>query len=156
MTSVSEIEKISSSDQEIKIEPRRRDYIHLLLQSDKPFKKVASYWRLMSDPVIHRISDISYQTKNEENLMLAGIKEEEYYKRTPEELLDYCRNYALGTGFIDGSMELSTVKHHIFPTYYIDEAIRNEINELSPELLTVLHTTDIMYGLFYLLEGYES
>ena len=156
LTSVSEISSINSSETSLAISPRRRDYIHLLLESNMPFKKNASYWRFMNDPVIHRISDISYQTNKEENLMLAGIKEEEYYKMKPDELLEYCKNFLLKLKLIDDSQELKTVKHHIFPTYYIEESVRNQINQISPEQLQILHTTDIMYGVYYLIKEYEA
>ena len=156
LTSVSEVRSIKSSDHNIDITPFRRDYIHLLLGSDKPFKKIASYWRLMNDPVIHRISDISYQTNKEENLMLLGIKEEEYYKMKPEELMVYCKNYLLGLKLIDETFQLQDIKHHIFPTYYIDEDVRDQINKVSPDQLQILHTTDIMYGVYYLIKEYET
>jgi protoporphyrinogen oxidase len=153
LTSVSEIETVQNSEKKIELVQDRRDYIHLLLASDEPFKKKISYWRLMNDEVIHRFSDISYQTDNKENLMLAGIKPDPFYEKTEEELADYCRQYLVKKKVIKADQDLRRIKTHVFPTYYIKEGLRDQINQLDKSKLELIHSTDIIYGFFRTLKA---
>lgn len=150
LTSVSEISRIESPNEEITVEQKRIDYIHLTLQLNKPLSKKISYWRLMNDPVVHRYTDISYQTKFEENLILVGIKGDSYYKMNEEELVNYNRDLMLKYGLISGDHTIENIKTHVFPTYYISGEVRNRINSIDPRI-ELLHSTDLIYGIEYLL-----
>lgn len=152
LTSVSEIKAVSSETKNIELVQDRRDYIHLLLSSNEPFKKKISYWRLMNDEVIHRFSDISYQTDNKENLMLVGIKPDPFYSKTEDELLEYCRHYLVKKKVLGSSQDLKRVKTHVFPTYYIKEGLRDQINSIDKNKIELIHSTDLIYGFFRILK----
>ncbi|MCB9224301.1 MAG: FAD/NAD(P)-binding protein [Crocinitomicaceae bacterium] len=152
LTSVSEIKEVNSASKKIELVQDRRDYIHLLLSSNQSFRKKISYWRLMNDNVIHRISDISYQTENKENLLLVGIKPDPFYSKSEDELTEYCRHFLLNKGVIVQNQSLDRIKTHVFPTYYIKEGLRNQINNIDLQKIELIHSTDLIYGFFRILK----
>ncbi len=151
LSSVTELKEITSASGSLVIPSRRLDYVHLLMESNKPLKRKISYWRLMTDPMIHRITDISYQTKHCENLYLVGIKPDAFIRRSEAELEKHCSDLFTRSGLTDESHTLKRIKTHVFPTYYIDEKVRENINQLHPKL-RLLHSTDLMHGFYYLLK----
>ena len=151
LTSVSEIGKVRALHEEINIEQKRIDYIHLTLQLSRPLLKKISYWRIMDDPVVHRYTDISYQTKNEENIVLVGIKGDAFDKMSEQELVDYNKTLMLKYGLIDQNYKLENIKTHIFPTFYLAGEVRDKINQIDPRV-ELLHSTDLIYGMQYLLQ----
>ncbi len=152
MTSVSEVQKISMKDQIIEMEQSQIDYIHFLIALSNPTNKKMSYWRLMNDPVVHRISDISYQTANEENLLLVGIKGDAYHSTSEEDLLKHCEKVFRSLKLIVPETSVEKLKTYIFPTYYINGQIRERINEISPSQIQLIHSTDLMHGFYYILK----
>lgn len=153
LTSVSEIKKVISEGKTIELVQDRRDYIHLLLGSDQKFRKRLSYWRLMNDPVIHRISDISYQTDLQENLQLVGIKPDPFYSKTEDELLEHCIAFLRKKRVIGKNQMLERLKTYVFPTYYIKEGLRDQINKIAPDKIELIHSTDLIYGFYHILKG---
>lgn len=156
LTSVSHIQQISKEDQLIELSHERRDYDHLLIQLNKALKKKVFYWRIMNDAVIHRIADISYQTKQEEYLILIGIKEEAFNSLSKEELKNHCFNYMKSKKLVDDTFSFDILKSYQFPTYYISGEVRSAINQISPEQCYLSHSTDFIYGSYYLLKEYSA
>lgn len=151
LTSVSKLERVVKGEQIIELNPRQVDYNHLLVQLNKPLNKAMTYWRLMNDPVVHRITDISYQAEHKERLLLAGIKGGAFNSKSREELVSHLRDLMKSLKLIDESHELTLIKTHHYPTYYSDAEAREKIAQLD-ERLKILHSTDLIYGLFYLLK----
>ena len=151
LTSVSEIKKIKRNDSEITLEQEQVDYIHFLLELSEPARKKMKYWRLMNDPVIHRISDISYQTHHEENLLLVGIKPEAFNSMTEEQLLKHCTSSFLDYKLIGKTTHVQKIKTYIYPTFYIKDPLRKQINELAPDQIELIHSTDLIHGFYYIL-----
>lgn len=150
LTYVSHVQKIILPDQTVTGVPRQVNYIHFLIKSDKPLKKKLTYWRLMNDHVVHRITDISYQTNSEENLFLVGIKGDSFEGRTETQLMGHVKNLFTSKKLIDINQTFELIKTHIFPTYYMNPDLRKILAEY-PERIESLPTTDLMYGLHYLL-----
>ena len=151
LTSVSKIQTIHKNGQSITVKPKQVDYIHYLLELNKPLNKKMTYWRIMDDEVVHRYTDISYQCHHEENLVLAGIKPDPFHSKSEEELLSHVINHMKGLKLIDDSHQIELIKTHLFPTYYSDKTAREEIAKLD-DRLQLLHSTDLMYGMYYMLK----
>lgn len=150
-TSVSSIKRISNSERSIDLTHRRRDYIHILVKSDKkPLKKV-TYDRLVNDSHMHRVCDISYQTNHKENLYLAGILEEPFYSTDNEILKDHLQAFLKKTKAISKDTNLELVKEHIFPTYYINQAEREQLESFD-DRIKLFYSVDLMYGFYYILK----
>ena len=152
LTSVSDIERIVCVNKTIDIRKKRVEYVHFLIQLNKPLLKKLFYWRIISDEVIHRMSDISYQTENKENLLLIGIKDNAFHAKTEGELLNHCILKLKRFKLIDESFDVEKIKTHVFPTFYIDEKQREEISNLVPKEIKLMHSTDMMYGMYHLLK----
>lgn len=152
MTSVSQLDYIQTAESRITIDSKQMDYIHFLVKTDRPLLKKLFYWRLIDDPVIHRISDISYQTDHKENLLLIGIKEDAFHAKKERELMLHCINKMKDLDLIDGEFELDLIKTHIYPTHYIDAAIREKLKNINSDQLNLIHSTDMMYGMYFLLQ----
>lgn len=152
LTSVSEIKHISANETSIELKQDRIDYIHFLLNLSEPCSKKMSYWRLMNDEVIHRISDISYQTEHKENLLLVGIKPQAFDTKSEQELLEHCIRAFKKLKLINPKTHVDLVKTYVFPTYYIEEEMRRQINELAPAQIELIHSTDLIHGFYYILK----
>lgn len=150
-TSVSSVKTLSKDKKLLKLQQNQINYIHLLVQSDKKPKKKATYHRLINDKAIHRITDVSYQSSNEEFLFLVGIHQEAYDSMEPSALVDHFRKYLLGQKIIDDGYQTKFVKEHFFPTYYISEEQREEVKNFD-ERIELSYSTDIMYGFYYILK----
>ena len=150
-TYVSHIKSLTLSNQEIKPESTQVDYIHFLISLDKPLLKALSYWRLLDDKIIHRITDISYQTKFAENLLLVGIKGTAYDKEKEATLVDHVASVLKNKKLINSTFRIEKIKTHIFPTYYLAKDTLQALAKY-PDQITLLHTTDLTCGFYFLLE----
>ena len=68
-----------------------------------------------------------------------------------KKLVDYSKNLMLKHGLIDTTHEVKNIKTHVFPTYYISGEVREEINQFDSKI-ELLHSTDLIYGIQYLLQ----
>lgn len=149
-TSLSNINYIKTKVDTIKIEKRKTSYIHFLIELNQKPKKLIQYHRLMSDPIIHRITDISYQTQNKEHLILFGIKDSAYQSHNQKSIMDYITTYMTRNKIIDSTYRVKLLKEHIYPTYYIKNEQREIIKDLDPRV-RLNHSTDLMHGMHKIL-----
>jgi protoporphyrinogen oxidase len=156
VTSTSHLNQITHHEKTIDVKNTKIDYIHFLISLNKGAKKTSPYIRLTSDSIIHRVADISYQTDFKENLLLFGIKEDGYHRQSREEILSHIRSYLESQNIIDKSYTLDFIKEHIFPTYYSTQKTRDSINKLDLSKIELIHSTDIMHGIYFLMERYAS
>jgi protoporphyrinogen oxidase len=152
LTYVSHIQKLIAPNATLVAAPRQVDYVHFLLSSDQPLQKKLTYWRLMNDPVVHRITDISYQSNHEENLFLVGIKGDAFHAQNENQLFSHVINLMRSLKLISSEQKIERIKTHVFPTFYMDKTIHNALMNY-PEKVETIPSTDLMYGLHYLLEA---
>lgn len=150
LTYVSQVKKLVLPAEIITTAPKQVDYIHFLIGSDKPLKKKMTYWRLMNDSVVHRITDISYQTNFEENLILVGIKGDAFHSQSEDQLFIHVKNLMTSIKLIGSDQTFELIKTHVFPTYYMDDSSHQSLANYKDKI-ELLPTTDLMYGLHYLL-----
>lgn len=154
LTSVSTIEKIITLDKTITINSVKKEYIHFLIRLNKKPLREISYHRLMLDPIIHRITDISYQTLYNEYLILVGIKEDAFAKNG-NTIFQYVSKVLNQNRIIDGTFNLELVKEYRYPTFYIEEEIKKDISIIDSRI-SLNHSTDLMYGFYHLLKGFKA
>lgn len=150
VTYVSGMNSLVIYDKPIEIKPRHVDYVHFLISLDKPLLKKLTYWRYMNDEIVHRITDISYQTEMKENLILVGIKGDAFHKKEESTLYKHVIDLLLRDKLINNSFQHQLIKTHVFPTYYLNAEAVNALKACQKQI-TSLHTTDLMYGFHYLL-----
>lgn len=150
VTYVSGIKSMIINNKNIEIKPRHVDYVHFLIRLNKALLKKISYWRYMNDSVVHRITDISYQTNFEENLILIGIKGDAFHKQDESLLFKHVTDLMRRDKLINEIHQCELLKTHVFPTYYLNYEAVHALKE-CPKQITSLHTTDLMYGFHYLL-----
>jgi len=155
LTYVSEVGSLKIFGKQIDIKPRQVDYIHFLVGFNQPLSKKISYWRLMNDPIVHRITDISYQTNFEEDLVLVGIKGDAYKANSEEQIMNHITELFKKYKLIDDTVKTEKIKTHFFPTHYLDETSIEQLKK-SSDKIDLLHTTDLMHGFHFLLEGLSS
>ncbi|MEO9534301.1 MAG: NAD(P)-binding protein [Crocinitomicaceae bacterium] len=153
-TSVSSFSKISNQEKELELSHSQRDYIHVLAKASKKPKYKATYHRLVNDPIIHRITDVSYQAQHKEHLFLAGILEDAFEKCNSEELTNHLKTYLIKNNVIDSETELTFVKNHVFPTYYIKPEDRKKLQNFDPRV-ECFYSIDLMYGFYYILKNHQ-
>jgi hypothetical protein len=154
LTYVSRIDRLTIQGTEHKVNVRAVNYIHFLIQTNKPLLKKMTYWRLINDHVIHRITDISGQTNLEENLVLIGIKDGAFHTSDEKTLLEHCRAFFKNYGLIDDTFQFEKIKTHLFPTHYLSDETIAALKKQEP-MVSIMRTTDLMHGIYFLLEDRE-
>lgn len=150
LTYVSKLAHLIINKKVFDIAIRQVDYVHFLIALDQPLLKTLSYWRLMNDEVVHRITDISYQSKHQENLILVGIKGDAFHRKSEDVLVNHVKELFLRYKLINASFEFTKIKTHVFPTHYIKHEALDELKKFDDKI-KVMHTTDLIYGLHTLL-----
>jgi hypothetical protein len=153
-TSVSSFSKIANASGELNLKYSQRDYIHILAKSSKKPNYKTTYHRLVSDPIIHRITDVSYQAEQKEHLFLAGILEDAFKKYDSLELTAHLKEYLVKNKALDRDVELTFVKSHIFPTFYINPEDRKALKGFDSRI-ECFYSIDLMYGFYYILKEHN-
>jgi hypothetical protein len=161
LTSLSHITRIQFEDgTEVLPESRKIEYIHLHLLVKGTIPKEFSYYRLMDDDTIHRVSDMTSQVKdkieNDECLICIGIHSEMYYSLTHEELLTSIHANLVSRKLLSKN---STIRHHgfnVFPSYYNDPDVLSEIEERSNGKIEVLRSTSFTYAFHTQYEKHKT
>ncbi|MFT6747775.1 MAG: hypothetical protein ACJAZ2_002132 [Glaciecola sp.] len=154
LTSTSALEELNFYDKKIEVakEIRSVNYIHYLVQLSFPAVRKTSYIRLTSDEIIHRITDVSYQSNSGENLILIGVKEAATGLYSQDEIMAHVQSNLLSQKIINENSKVTFAKDYCFPTHYSNEKVRAAINELENNKIELLHSTDLMYGIQALLQ----
>lgn len=154
LTYVSNLTKINIGKIKIPVESREVCYAHFLIQLNKPLSKKLTYWRLVDDKIVHRITDISYQTNNKELLILVGIKEAAYKNQKTEIIFDHIKLLFKKYKLINSDHELILIKTYEYPTFYLQDEVLKKLQNLDSRI-KILRTTDLMFGVEYLLRNKE-
>ena len=151
LTSTSALERIEFGDKRIELEHRKVNYSHFHIVIDQKLKQKLSYVRVLDDPYIHRLSDITYQLEKQsdpnQTVLLVGF----FYEKKPVEmsekdLIDHILNYLKKRKWIEEDVRLIYSQINHFETTYIPSHQVKEINELD-ETIQLIHTTDLIYGI---------
>lgn len=154
ITHLTEIKKIKTSTEILHLKSNETKYIHFLISSNKKFRKKFTHLRFMNDPIIHRITDISYQTNGEENLILVGVKQNAFETISENDLFLSICLLIKSRGIIDEISNLTFIKKYVYPTKYLDDDSIKLIKNLN-QFIEILPSTDLMYGIHYLLKEHK-
>lgn len=154
ITSLSDIKYIQKNSNTIKIKKQKTNYIHFLIKFNKKPKKIIQYYRLINDKIIYRITDISYQTHNNEHLILFGIKNTAYRIYNQEVIINHITTYLTKNKIIDSTYEIKLIKEHIYHSSYIQKKQIKTINCLDNRV-KLNHSTDLIYGIYKLLKDHN-
>jgi hypothetical protein len=154
LTSTSTLQELNFYDKKVEIIKTIKcvNYIHYLVKLSTQPQRITSYIRLTSDEIIHRVTDVSYQSNSGENLILFGIKEAPIALYSQNEIMSHIRSYLLAQKIVDKNHKVTFVKEYCYPTHYSDEKVRAIINELDKDKIEILHSTDLMYGIHALIK----
>jgi hypothetical protein len=153
LTSTSKLNQLSVNRIQIDYKNEPINYVHYkVILSSKP-TKVASYYRITNDEIIHRISDISYQTNNNSNILLIAIFEKSNKNLNTGQITEHIIHYLIKHKIISKKTKLALDKVYEFPTYYSNQKTRDKINSLDQTKIELLHSTDLMYGMHELLKN---
>lgn len=160
LTSLSQLEQIIFEDGS-SFEPKSKEvkYIHRHLIVKGTVKKKFSYLRIMNDDLIHRISDMTNQVKEElpegTFLICAGIHENAYGKFTAEEQEQKIINKLKSLKLFKNDVEVIVSESNTFPSFYVDRKDFNYIASKSGGKIRFLSSTDFVYSFYNQLERYS-
>ncbi len=161
LTSLSEIEQIIlENGEEIKLPKKEIQYIHrhLLIKDNK--KPKFNYIRCVSDKVIHRLSDMTSQVKNQlsknEIVICVGIFQEQYEKMNTSEQEDYVMNFLKKQKLISKSATLIKSYSNTYPSFYNDSNLMKEIERKSNGKIKILRSTDFIYSFYNNYDKYST
>lgn len=159
LTSTSTIQTITKGEHVINVRFTTVNYIHFHLVFDEVLHKSFSYLRLVKHPLIHRISDITDQlTTNPKGhtVLLVGVLSDkiEAYK-SDQQVINVVLEFLRNKQFITTNCKLLYHQKNEFETKYIVPAQINQIKSLDDQL-ELLHTTDLMYGVYYRLNEWKK
>lgn len=158
LTSTSSIKTVRCGEQELALTHRHVNYTHYHLVLKGQLRKPCPYIRVLNHPLIHRLSDISYQLEKQADqdltVLLVGVFDSEIKGLDEKDVLTKITDYLVEGGFLQPNTEFLYAQKNSFETTYIPEDQLNKLEELD-ENLTVLRTTDLMYGIHYALPKWK-
>jgi hypothetical protein len=152
LTSYTNVKEISVGSKIMEIVSQERKYLHLLIRFDKLAAGKFSYYRLIQDDIIHRITDISNQTNNKENLLLVGIKENAFEKLSYQGIFEYVKLQLVNLGISNANSQAELLKEYYFSVFYMDEIDRKKISDIDHRM-QLNHSNNLMYGIYFLLKS---
>ncbi len=160
LTSTSALERIEFEDKRIELEHRKVNYSHFHLIIDRKLKQKLSYVRVLDDPYIHRLSDITYQLERQMNpdqtVLLVGF----FYDKKPADmsdsnLIEHIFSYLKKRNWVEEDVQLVYSQINHFETTYIPSHQVKAINELD-DTIQLIHTTDLIYGIQAKLKDWRA
>jgi len=151
ITSLSNIKTIEFSDGSI-IEPSYRvvKYIHMHFVLEGEMGNSFSYVRMMDDDVIHRVSNITSQLDdkylNGHSVIIVGVLEKAYDKYSKEELTSRILKTLKKYKYVKPSIKVVANYLNIYPSYYKDSVVLEEIQIKSKGMVEILPSTDLIYS----------
>ncbi|MCH2223603.1 MAG: hypothetical protein MK066_02455 [Crocinitomicaceae bacterium] len=160
-TSVTEIERVKIGEDIVcPKEAKRMDYIHVHLILKGGMKKKFSYFRFMDDPLIHRVSDMTFQVADQlgenDRLICVGVHERSYYKHDDDSLIKEVLTSLISHGLFTDQVEVKAFNKNVFPTYYGHRNMLEDLAKEYPERLQVLRSSNFIYSFYNHLEKYRS
>ena len=144
ITSVSSIDKYKSGDNVFSPETDEVQYIHVHFElSDNHGKKI-SYVRWLG------------AASNLERLMIVGVYQNAYHKKSETELVQDIVKKLKSNGFIGEGTEVKNWQFNIFPTFYIRRTEFDPIIDAFNGKLNVLSSTDLIYAMHSRLGDWEN
>lgn len=151
ITSTGSLDELVVNNKPITYKTSTTNYIHFKIELNSRPNKTASYVRVANDHIIHRISDISYLTENNNHILLIAVFEKCVEKMDQNEIFNHIKEYLIRHKIIHKTSEIKITKKYEFPTHYTNQETRNNINNLNAERIELMHSTDLMYGMHELL-----
>ena len=161
LTSLSDIKKIMFEDgTEMSPDTKQVDYIHLHLLVTGSIPRKFSYHRLMDDDTIHRVSDMTFQVREELNdgqvLISVGIHAKTYHAKSQEDLLDSIFDKLKKRKLINKDAKLDAHGFNVFPSYYTRPDLLSKIEELSKGKITILRSTSFTFSFHNRKKQYQT
>jgi hypothetical protein len=155
LTSTSALKELNHYDKKIDVikTVTSVNYIHYLVRLSAHPQRVAGYIRLTRDEIIHRVTDVSYQSNSGENLILFGIKENAMALYDQNDIMNHIQSYLLDQKIMNENNKVTFIKEYNYPTHYSDKKVRSTINQLDKDKIEVLQSTDLMYGIHSLIKS---
>ena len=153
ITRLSNLQSIEWKGAKIKPEYRQFDYVHVHLVLSNSEGRAFSYIRWMDDEMIHRISDITDQTKGTasfdkgKRVLIVGVHGHVYHDHEEEDLIDKIMTKLRSLKLIAASTALDHSQFNVFPSYYPGAETRGEIEAITSKNLSVLPSTDLIYAI---------
>lgn len=158
LTSTSSVENVWCDKQELTLTHRSVNYTHYHLVIQGKLWKPCAYIRVLNHPLIHRLSDITYQLEKQADqdltVLLVGVFDSAINGLDEKEVLAKITDYLVKGGFLQPNSEFLYTQKNSFETTYIPENQLEKLEALD-ESITVLRTTDLMYGIHYTLPKWK-
>lgn len=150
LTASSALKKIIFKGEEYPIEYKTIDFSHYHIVFEGELAKKISYIRVLNHPLIHRISDITFQLDNQSgkelSVLLVGVIPDELARYDKEtEVIAAISEFLLANSIINDKNKFQFSQKNSFKTAYIPEDVRDNINALHPSI-ELAGTSDIIYG----------
>lgn len=161
ITSLSDIQRIEFEDgSEILPKTKQVDYTHLHILVSGSIPKAFSYHRLMDDDIIHRVSDMTIQVKDEikanQHLICVGIHSSAYHYSIHEELVRSIFDKLVARKLLSADTTIDMHGFNVFPSYYTNADLLSEIEQRSNGKISVLRSTNFTFAFHNRLKDYET
>lgn len=161
LTSLSSIRSFKFLDgKEILPTTRKAEYIHVHFIISEVKGNSFSYIRTNGDKVIHRLSDMTNQVKdqlnNNEKLFCAGIFADAFHSMTLDEISNYFSKYLIRYKLDSGSAKILKIASNIYPSYYNKLDEMKEIELSAKGKIRFLRSTDFVYSFYNQRDRYSK
>lgn len=160
LTSTSGVQRIETSKTKLAITHKNINYAHFHIVIDQKLAIPLSYVRVIDDEFIHRLSDVTYQLKENKNLtqtvLLVGV----FYDKKPakwsdDQMMEHIMDYLVKRKWVDPTVNVLYSQLNHFETSYIPRLQIKAIQQLD-DSIKLIHTTDLIYGVHARLNEWQS
>ena len=155
ISSMSIVKEISFDNQ--KIIPKHKEtvftHFHLIVKGKTP--KPISYIRVMNHQFIHRISDITEYSNNDNHVFSIGIFKDKIEKKNDSEIASCIFSYMKEKKIVSKGAELVKFFENDYTTHTIDKSQREDLESID-DSLTLLKSTNFTYGISEHVERWSN
>ena len=153
LTSLTEFDSITLENGEVIIpEKRKVEYIHRHLIINDCKGKKFTYIRCMNHHLVHRISDMTSQVANElkegQKLICVGVFENGFKNTSAEEQEIQIMTLLKKMKLIGKESSLVVSESNVYPSFYSDYDLMDEIQKKSNDKISFLRSTDFIYSFY--------
>ncbi len=159
LTSLSSIDSFKIDENSFEFAYKTMDYVHMHLILNNYDVKRFSYDRIMDSPVVHRVSDMTSQVKDDipkdSCLLCVGIFETPFKTIERSQLKEAILEELKRLKYISGDGQILAHGVNSFTAYYNQPNLHGDIQAKSNNRIRVMRSTNFTYGMAAQLERWK-
>lgn len=139
---------------------KQLNYIHIHLLVEGSSKKQFSYIRWINHPIIHRISDMTHQVRQEietnQNVFAIGIHADYFEKNSLESVIIQVEGELRRKKIISKNQKIVSHETNTYPSHYSSTVFFRSLQKELQGRVSLLHSTNFTMSFYERIDQYEK